>query len=113
MHTSGHPMSTAVAPAVAPEERGAEGSLRAYVGRVVCVAVPLLVWFAPIDIDARSKHVFAIAAFMILAWMTEVVDYALAGFIGCYLYWALGVVPFGEIGRASCRERVLNALVAF
>jgi anion transporter len=52
------------------------------------------VWFAPLEIEAQTKHGLAIAAFMILAWMTEAIDFALAGFIGCYLYWALGVVPF-------------------
>ena len=65
------------------------------IGRALCVCVPLVLWFAPLDIDARTKHVLAIASFMILAWITEALDYALAGFIGCYLFWALGVVPFG------------------
>jgi len=31
---------------------------------------------------------------MIVAWITEAMDYALAGLVGCYLYWALKVVPF-------------------
>ena len=70
-------------------------SLRVHGGRVLCVAAPLLLWFVPLGVDARTQHVLAISAFMILAWITEAIDYALAGFIGCYLYWALGVVPFG------------------
>src|SRR5258705_13256686 len=65
-----------------------------HVGRVLCVCLLLILWFAPLEIDARMKHKLAIASFMILAWITEAIDYALAGFIGCYLYWALGVVPF-------------------
>ena len=79
---------------VAAPERDAETSLRIQIGRGLCVAVPLILWFAPIDIDARAKHGLAIGSFMILAWITEAVEFALAGFIGCYLYWALGVVPF-------------------
>ena len=31
---------------------------------------------------------------MIVAWITEAMDYALTGMIGCYLYWALKVVSF-------------------
>jgi sodium-dependent dicarboxylate transporter 2/3/5 len=90
------PQLDAIAAAgVATQEDRAGISLRISAGRVLCVCVPLLLWFAPLDVDARTKHVFAIAAFMILAWITEAIDYALAGFIGCYLFWALGVVPFG------------------
>ena len=31
---------------------------------------------------------------MILAWATEVMDHGLTGLVGCYLFWALGVVKF-------------------
>jgi len=31
---------------------------------------------------------------MIIAWITEAMEYALTGLIGCYLYWALKVVSF-------------------
>jgi len=91
-------MNTAVAapaPVTAAERPAGMTPTRVAVGRALCVAVPLALWFAPIDVDARTRHVLAIAAFMIVSWITEAMDYALAGFIGCYLYWALGVVPFG------------------
>jgi len=91
-------MNTAVAapaPVTAAERPAGMTPTRVSVGRALCVAVPLALWFAPIDVDARTRHVLAIAAFMIVSWITEAMDYALAGFIGCYLYWALGVVPFG------------------
>lgn len=94
MHGSDHPMSTVVPAPAAPVEPTAAMSLRANIGRAVCVAVPVAVWFAPIPVDARTRHVLAVSAFMIVAWMTEAVEYALAGFIGCWLYWALGIVPF-------------------
>ena len=87
-------MTTDASTVVAPAEPRAEASRRVHIGRALCVSVPLILWFAPLDIDARTKHGLAIASFMIVAWMTEAIDYALAGFIGCYLYWALGVVPF-------------------
>src|SRR5262245_10828006 len=31
---------------------------------------------------------------MVVAWMTQAIEFALAGFIGCFLFWALGVVRF-------------------
>jgi len=87
-------MSTDAAALAGAPERRAAVPLRVNAGRVLCLSVPIILWFAPLDIDARTKHGLAIGSFMILAWMTEAIDYALAGFIGCYLYWALGVVPF-------------------
>jgi anion transporter len=87
-------MSADAATVVAAPERHTDTSLRVNIGRALCVAVPLILWFAPFDLDARTKHTLAIACFMLLAWITEAVESALAGFIGCYLFWALGVVPF-------------------
>src|SRR3954468_18371487 len=78
-----------------PESLADVSPLRSNIGRAVCLFVPLILWFAPLPIDARAKHTLAIASFMILAWITEAVEYALAGFIGCWLFWALGIVPFG------------------
>jgi anion transporter len=88
------PMTTGVAPAVAIPAHDADVSLRQRIGRVLCVVVPVALWFAPLNLDPQVKHTFAIMSFMILAWITEAVEYAVAGFIGCYLFWALGVVPF-------------------
>ena len=31
---------------------------------------------------------------MILAWITQAMDFTLAGLIGCFLFWALGVANF-------------------
>jgi len=85
-------IASQAAPAAALEQNATP--LRVQIGRVLCVAVPLALWFAPLAIEPRLKHVLAISSFMILAWITEAIEYALAGLIGCYLYWALGVVPF-------------------
>lgn len=87
-------MSSSAATVVAAPEGSVDMSWRANIARAVCVFVPLALWFAPLGIDARTQHGLAIALFMILAWMTEALEYALAGFIGCWLFWALGVVPF-------------------
>ena len=58
---------------------------------VVCIAVPVAIWFSPFDVPAPAKHAMAISSFMILAWMTNVMEYGAAGLIGCLLFWALGV----------------------
>jgi len=44
--------------------------------------------------DLTEKHALAIASFMILAWITEVLPHAVTGIIGCYLFWVLKVVGF-------------------
>ena len=44
----------------------------------VCVAVPERLVF-PFDIPAPAKHAMAISSFMILAWMTNVMEYGAAG----------------------------------
>ena len=60
---------------------------------MICIAVPIALWFAPLGIEPRTQGALAITSFMILAWMTNLMEYAVAGFIGCLLYWALGVAP--------------------
>src|SRR5215470_10308856 len=66
----------------------------ALIGQVLCVIVPVALWFMPADIDPITKHGLAISMFMVVAWITQAMDYTVAGFIGCFLYWALGIVRF-------------------
>src|SRR5882672_6525369 len=66
----------------------------AAIGQFLCVALPVIIWFAPLNLEPQTQHAFAIVAFMVVAWITQAMDYALAGFIGCFLFWALGVVRF-------------------
>ena len=90
-------MSTEAVTQLAAHERASEVSLRVYVARASCIAIPLIVWFAPVApmaMTAPARHALAITSFMLLAWITEAMEFALTGLIGCYLYWALGVVPF-------------------
>lgn len=63
-------------------------------GQILCLIVPALIWFLPLQLEPRIQHMFAIGAFMIIAWITQAAEFALAGFIGCFLFWALGVAPF-------------------
>jgi anion transporter len=64
------------------------------IGQILCVLVPLVVWFAPLPLEPVTQHALAIVGFMVVAWMTRAMDYALAGFVGCFLFWALGIVKF-------------------
>src|SRR5215468_9776108 len=66
----------------------------AAIGQLLCLVLPIMIWFAPLDLEPQTKHAFAIVAFMVVAWITQAMDYALAGLIGCFLFWALGVVRF-------------------
>src|SRR5438067_1567891 len=63
-------------------------------GQVIGILLPIAIWFAPLPLEPQTKHTFAIVAFMVVAWITQAIDYALAGFIGCFLFWALGIVRF-------------------
>src|SRR5438270_12251212 len=89
-----------VAAETAPASASAENLLEnpnsplVIVGQILCVVLPLAVWFAPLPLAPATKHGFAIVGFMVIAWITRAMDYALAGFIGCFLFWALGIVKF-------------------
>jgi len=61
--------------------------------QLAILAVPLAVWFAPLGLAPLAQHGLAITVFMVLGWILEVTDYAITGLIGCFLFWALGVVP--------------------
>jgi anion transporter len=55
------------------------------------LGIPVAVWVAPLPIDATAHAAIAIAAFLIIAWMTEVMEYAATGLIGLMLFWICGV----------------------
>jgi len=64
------------------------------IGQILSVLVPLIIWFAPLPLELETKHCFAIVGFMIVAWITRAMEFALTGLIGCFLFWALGIVRF-------------------
>jgi anion transporter len=83
------------APAVISHQpSGERGASSVLIGQILCVVVPIAIWFLPLDLPPQVKHGFAIVAFMVIAWITEATEFALAGFIGCFLFWALGIVKF-------------------
>jgi anion transporter len=53
----------------------------------VSFGAPLALWLAPVPIATNTHGALAISAFMILAWMTETMEYASAGLVGLMLFW--------------------------
>jgi solute carrier family 13 (sodium-dependent dicarboxylate transporter), member 2/3/5 len=77
-----------------PESAENPNSRLVVVGQILSILVPVIIWFAPLQLEPQAKHCFAVVGFMIVAWITRAMDYALTGLIGCFLFWALGVVRF-------------------
>src|SRR5215813_1448070 len=77
-----------------PAEQREPDGLIVRIVQVLCVLVPLAIWFAPLPLEPQTQHAFAVVGFMVIAWITQAMDYALAGFVGCFLFWALGIVKF-------------------
>ena len=67
---------------------------RPLAGLIFSVLVPLAVGLMPLPLDPVARKALAVGAFMIAAWITESLPYSLTGFIGCYLFWALGIAKF-------------------
>jgi sodium-dependent dicarboxylate transporter 2/3/5 len=81
----------------ASESTGSElvwASSRALIGAVLSVGLPVILWFGPLRLEPTAKHALAVASFMIVAWITEILPHAVTGIIGCYLFWVLKVVGF-------------------
>jgi anion transporter len=82
---------------VSPRPSALDAPRSAYLNKwkaALTITVPTALWFLPLHLEPSAQHAIAISLFMILAWATEVMDYGITGLIGCYLFWALGVVKF-------------------
>jgi len=83
-----------------PDTRGVTvpPTLRPHDAKVVPLVVAAItgatIWWLPLGLAPPIQHALAICAFMVLAWITHALEHAVAGFIGCYLFWALSVAPF-------------------
>ena len=56
------------------------------------LALPAL-WFAPLPLEPGAQHALAISALMVIFWIVEPIPHAVTGLLGCWLFWALEVVP--------------------
>ena len=76
-----------------PVQIGLQGRART-AAAIAVVVVPLAVWFGPWGIEPRAQHALALMSFVLLGWMTHILEPAITGLIGIYLAWALGLVAF-------------------
>ena len=70
------------------------GVKRSFLKWSAAAVPPVVFWFLPLSLNRPAQHAIAVALFMILGWATEAMDHGLTGLVGCYLFWALGVVRF-------------------
>jgi anion transporter len=80
-------VDTSVAQPQVVEARPSRSTLVRLAQIAACVGIPAIVLFAPWDIPMNTKAGLAISAFMIMAWMTEVMEYGAAGLVGLLLFW--------------------------
>jgi len=74
----------------ATPSHGRSASLR-LAQSLLCLGAGALIWFSPLAVAANTKAALAISAMLILAWMTEVMEYASAGLVGLFLFWIFGI----------------------
>lgn len=63
------------------------------IGALIGVLALPAIWFAPLPLEPRAQHALAVGAFMVIFWVVEVIPVAMTGLVGCWLFWALKVVP--------------------
>jgi solute carrier family 13 (sodium-dependent dicarboxylate transporter), member 2/3/5 len=80
------PAAARAAPAAGPL------SARQWAGLVLAPLIGIVLWYAPTHEAVAAQRAIAIAAVMIVLFVTEPVDHAVAGFVGLFLFWAAGVV---------------------
>jgi sodium-dependent dicarboxylate transporter 2/3/5 len=88
----------AATPQTAPPSDALDAQPRSPLSTAIAVTLtlvaPVAIWFAPLGLEPHAQHALAIAAFMIGSWISHALDHGIAGIIGCYLFWMLGVVKF-------------------
>jgi sodium-dependent dicarboxylate transporter 2/3/5 len=72
-------------------------------------------WFLPLGIAPTAHKALAVSLFMIASWMTQVLDHGVAGILGCFLFWMLGIARFETAfsGFADTSPWFLFGAVAF
>src|SRR4051812_3327176 len=89
------PMTDAATGAAAtPAPRAAASDLRTAGLLAILAGGAIGFWFLPLGIEPLAHKALAVGLFMIAAWMTQVLDHGIAGILGCFLFWALGIAKF-------------------
>jgi anion transporter len=87
-------MTTVIPAAVEKESASPRHSMKALIGMLLGPLLALVIWFAPLPLEPKAKHALAITALMVVYWALEPIDHGLTALLGCYLFWALGIVKF-------------------
>lgn len=85
-------MSTTATAVMPPDVAHAPALSRKQVAGLILAPLALVsLWFTPTHPSPLAQHALAIAAFMIVLFVTEAVEHAVAAFTGLLLFWASGV----------------------
>src|SRR5262245_60994073 len=90
------PMSIAATERVpaAAAPTAARSDLRTAVLLASLAAGSVAFWWLPLGIAPQAHKALAVGLFMIAVWMTQVLDHGIAGILGCFLFWTLGIARF-------------------
>ena len=88
-------MDTEVVRLTEPLPRVETATRSGLVGFALAVVVLAALWVAPLPMSVPARHALAIACFMVVLWIAESLPHAFTGLLGCWLFWALHVVPAG------------------
>ena len=80
----------AVGTAVAHVRTSGPAKRLVMIGRLMAVVTPFVLWFAPLQLARPAHDAIAIASSLIIGWITEALDPALIGLIGCFLFCLVG-----------------------
>ncbi len=87
-------LASAAGPPPASRSSAAGGETRSLALLAALAAAAVGFRFLPVGIEPRAQTALAIGIFMIGCWMTQVLDHGIAGILGCFLFWMLGVARF-------------------
>jgi solute carrier family 13 (sodium-dependent dicarboxylate transporter), member 2/3/5 len=77
-----------------PNAERQRSALRSAALLLLLGAGSVVFWFLPLGMDVEAHKALAVGLFMIAAWMTQVIDLGIAGILGCFLFWMLGIARF-------------------
>jgi solute carrier family 13 (sodium-dependent dicarboxylate transporter), member 2/3/5 len=87
-------MDVCLPDAPVPARAAPDGDLRS-LGLLALVAAGSVGFrLLPLGIEPRAHAALAVGAFMIVAWMIQVLDFGVTGILGCFLFWMFGIVKF-------------------
>jgi hypothetical protein len=61
-------------------------------GTLFGIIAGIVLWYLHLPLEPQAQHAVAIATLLIAFWITEILPHAITGLLGCWLFWALGVV---------------------